>query len=113
MSMDSQKVDLFIMNSANLLPAEHVPMIRQRLLDADENKMLMVQSMNLKKPMVAFLLNFFFGTMGADYFYLGKAGLGIAKLLTCGGIGIWWIINLFRITGLTKKCNYEKLMMVL
>ena len=40
------------------------------------------------------LLSFFIGTLGVDRFYLGQTGLGIAKLLTCGGCGIWALIDL-------------------
>lgn len=46
---------------------------------------------------VAFLLSYFVGLFGGDRFYLGQTGLGIAKLLTCGGFGIWWLIDLILI----------------
>jgi TM2 domain-containing membrane protein YozV len=50
--------------------------------------------------MVTLLLSIFLGSFGIDRFYLGYIGLGIAKLLTAGGCGIWWLIDLiFIITG--------------
>ena len=37
------------------------------------------------------------GWTGADRFYLGYTGLGLAKLLTLGGFSIWWLMDLFLI----------------
>jgi TM2 domain-containing membrane protein YozV len=47
--------------------------------------------------LVAVLLSLFVGGLGVDRFYLGYTGLGIAKLLTLGGCGIWALIDLILI----------------
>ena len=47
--------------------------------------------------LVALLLSIFLGTLGIDRFYLGKIGTGILKLITAGGFGIWWLIDIILI----------------
>lgn len=39
------------------------------------------------------LISFFLGGLGIDRFYLGYTGMGIGKLLTLGGCGIWALID--------------------
>jgi len=46
-----------------------------------------------KSKLVAGLLQLFVGYLGIGRFYLGHNGIAIAQLLTCGGCGIWALID--------------------
>ena len=46
-----------------------------------------------KSYLTTVLLATLLGYFGADRFYLGQTGLGLAKLFTCGGCGIWSLID--------------------
>ena len=47
-----------------------------------------------KSFVVTWLLSWFLGYFGIDRFYLGKVGTGILKLVTLGGFGVWYLIDL-------------------
>ena len=56
-----------------------------------------------KSFIATWLLAWFLGWLGIDRFYLGKVGTGILKLITIGGFGIWWFIDLILVlAGFTK-----------
>jgi TM2 domain-containing membrane protein YozV len=66
--------------------------------------------MNPKKKVTALLLSIFLGELGIDRFYLGKVGTGLLKLVTVGGGGIWWIIDIILIaTGSMKDKHGNEL----
>lgn len=46
---------------------------------------------------LALLMSIFFGTLGVDRFIMGHIFLGILKLITAGGFGIWWLVDVILI----------------
>ena len=60
-----------------------------------------------KSTSVAFVLSLLFGSFGIDRFYLEQYGLGFLKLITCGGGGIWTVIDWFLIMGATRAKNIQ------
>jgi len=53
---------------------------------------------------LALLMSIVFGQLGVDRFIMGHVGLGILKLITFGGFGIWWIIDVILIA---TKYNFS------
>jgi len=47
--------------------------------------------------LVALLFSIFLGFLGVDRFYLGRTGTAVVKLLTIGGFGIWYLIDVILI----------------
>ena len=63
-----------------------------------------------KRVLPAFLLCFFLGTFGIHRFYAGKIGTGILELVTLGGLGIWWLVDIILIlTGNFKDADGRKI----
>ena len=55
-----------------------------------------------KSPFMASVLGFF---LGLHYAYVGRVWMTVVFWLTCGGLMIWWFIDLFRVTGMVREYN--------
>lgn len=59
-----------------------------------------------KSQITAFLFSLFGGFLGADYFYLGFPLWASVKLVTLGGLGFWWLVDIVR-TGAGPVYAYD------
>ena len=106
----SDKSNMLLMTYSKYFPEENIIMLKEKFEAMDDDKTSMMYSLQFKDPMMALILSIVAGTLGIDRFYIGDVGLGVAKLLTCGGCGIWTIIDYFMIMKAAKQKNFEKLM---
>jgi TM2 domain-containing membrane protein YozV len=54
-----------------------------------------MQQMNSEKDwLITLILSIVVGGFGIDRFYTGSVLLGVLKLVTLGGLGVWWLIDL-------------------
>lgn len=106
---DTSKVDMFMAVHSKELPEAQLPMIRERLLTMDADKLTTINMLQFKSPTTMLIISIFLGGYGVDRFMLEDTGLGVVKLLTCGGCGIWTIIDWFSISDRTRQYNFRKL----
>ena len=107
--MDAQKVDMFIMSNGKFFESHQMNMIREKLLALDESKWAMLSTTQFKDPTTSLIISILAGGIGIDRFMIGDTGLGVGKLLTCGGLGVWSIIDWFMIQKATREKNMQKI----
>ncbi|WP_412031773.1 TM2 domain-containing protein [Metamycoplasma buccale] len=59
----------------------------------EEIKMMATNNVSPKSRLVLTILSGLLGQLGVDRFYSGRWGLGLLKLFTFGGFGIWALID--------------------
>jgi len=101
------------MANSRFFESYQIPQIRERLLAVDDSKWVMIQSLSLKDPSTSLIVSILGGSLGIDRFIIGDTGMGVGKLLTCGGFHIWTIIDWFMIQGATREKNFQSIQQVL
>lgn len=104
-----QRADIYIASNSKFFDSYQLAQIRQKLAFVDESRWNMIQTVPLKDPQTSLIISIFLGTYGIDRFYIGDTGMGVGKLLTCGGFFIWTIVDWFQIQSATKNKNFQKI----
>ena len=69
--------------------------ITQEEVDSQKEKLLDSSTKTNSIDWLAlFLLTFFVGVLGIHRFYVGKIGTGVLMLITLGGLGVWFLVDL-------------------
>lgn len=93
--MEAAKVNLFICSHREFFPIREIPTIKILLSAASEDKWDELSCVTFKNPMTALMLSIFGGLIGVDRIYIGDYFWGIVKTITCGGLIIWSVIDIF------------------
>jgi len=75
--------------------------------DLDDNKKMIFQSQYSSEKKDRGLATIM-ALLDWDRIWLGDVGLGIVKLITFGGCGIWWFIDLFTAGSRCDEYNRRK-----
>lgn len=111
--MDKNKVDLFIATNSKYFSQEDIFKIRRILEELPDEKYYLLETISFKDPTIALVLSILVGGLGIDRFFIGHIGIGILKLITCGGLGIWTIVDWFLIMRAARRENFQKFMNML
>ncbi|MFZ6001812.1 MAG: TM2 domain-containing protein [Bacteroidota bacterium] len=110
--MEAQKVDMYLMTNAKFFEGHHINVVREKLIALDDSKFIGLSALNLKDPTTILIVSLLAGSLGIDRFMLGDTGLGVGKLLTCGGFGIWAIVDWFLVMDRAREVNFQKIAML-
>lgn len=84
--------------------------VEDALMAAPDDFEMTMNSIPFRKPSTVQIISVFPGQLGVDRFYLGDIKKGILKYFTCGGAGIWWIMDMISAKDRCRAYNCKKLM---
>lgn len=109
-SNNQEFINTYLAINANKYPKEALTTVTSILQRLTPNQQTALHALPIKDPTLALLLSFFFGSFAVDRFYISNILLGILKLITLGGFGIWTIVDWFIISKQTRQQNLDLLL---
>jgi hypothetical protein len=103
--MDTNQVNIWLSLNAANFATEALPAVKSKLEQIDKSQMMYLQTAEYKKPSTIFLIALF---LGWERFFLDDIGLGVVKVITCYGCGIWWLIDIFTAKNRARKYNFRQ-----
>ena len=103
--MKPELVQAFMLKNGECFDMMAVQDVQNKLTEIDDSKSALLMSLNLQKPTVILIIAIL---LGWERFFLDDIGLGVVKVITCYGCGIWWLIDIFSAQKRTYEYNYKK-----
>lgn len=106
--MKRESIENFLLHNAGCFEERDIKKISQGLAMVPDEMAIHLLGCGFKHPGIAQVLSVF-GVCGVDRFYLGQPLLGLLKLFTFAGFGLWYLFDLVMIQGAARSCNSDKL----
>ena len=103
--MNNNQTNFWLSVNAENFAPEVLPIVKSKLEQMDNSQMMYLQSASFKKPSTIFLIAFI---LGWERFLLDDIGLGVLKLITGYGCGIWWLVDIISAKKRAQKYNFEQ-----
>lgn len=110
--MTKEQARLIAIANIDKFDSYNLDYLIEKLSGVDSSTAVVVMN-QMKSPMLGLILSIVLGIYGVDRFYKGDIGLGILKLITCGGCCIWYLIDIFNIMDDIRSMNLELLTQLL
>ena len=103
--MKQELVQAFMLKNGECFDFVTAQEVQKKLEALDDSNSAILYSLNLQKPTVMLIIAIL---LGWDRFFLDDIALGVVKVITCYGCGIWWLIDIFSVKKRTYEYNYKK-----
>ncbi len=103
--MSPELVQSFLVRYSDCFDTMAIIDVQNKLNELDDSKFGVLMSMNLQKPTIILLIAIL---LGWERFFLDDISAGVLKVLTCQGLGIWWLIDIFTAQRRTYQYNYRR-----
>ena len=105
--MKTEQIQAFLLKNGECFDPVGIQAVQNKLAEIDDSKSALLMGISLQKPTVILILAIF---LGWERFFLDDIGLGILKVLTGYGCGIWWLVDVISAKRRTHEYNYRKFM---
>ncbi len=98
----------FLIEHKNYFHEFDLDFLKGDLEDLSKEELKLFMKTDFVNPNVNFTISLLKSVLGIDRFVIGQTNIGLLKLLTAGGLGVWAIIDWFQIKELTQEYNFNK-----
>ena len=103
--MKQEIIQQFMMQNGECFDPMMQAEIQKQLEEIDDSKSGLILGGSYQKPTLILVIAIL---LGWDRFFLDDIGMGVVKILTGFGCGIWWLIDIFSAKKRTYEFNYKK-----